>query len=184
MYRRSLAVSYKFLPQNPETDMSGTIDSITEQYPIRRGAVLGATAALGVLSVGFLFSGFSVGGAVVMYYVVHLWPLLLGGAGSGMALVLVFSLVPIVILLTSGYQLASESDHELSGFRKGATVTVGYALIGLVALGALFAGAGVSSIELALVSLLIRQNVVVAVLFTGVLVPATFGGLGGIFADS
>lgn len=164
--------------------MSSTSDSIADRYPIKRGVTLGATAFVGVLLVGFLLGGLTVSGAVVVSYLMHLWPFLQGGTGGGAAFVLILSLVPIVVLLASGYQLTREADQGGSAFGTGATVTAGYAPLALVALGYLFNGAQIGSLGMAAGTFVIKQNAAVAFLFTGILVPAVFGGLGGVIAGS
>jgi hypothetical protein len=162
----------------------------------RTGLLLGTGAFLAGLALTFLVGTLGVGrgvellvavdplqGTVVAFASLHLWPLALGGAAGWF---LVWTLVPAVVLTVAGYAAASGAPPGIGdedsggdgdeGFRRGASVAVGY--FGLTVLAFLLVvvlgGGQTGAIGFG--------GVAVGVLFTGVLFPLVFGGLGGTIA--
>lgn len=126
-------------------------------------------------TLGFIVALAPVEGTIFAFSTLHLWPQVLGARSMGGYLIL--TIVPLVILVASGYHLASGSDRG-NGFVDGASVAVGYLGLTLVAFGYLiFLASGRTGMALDL-------EVVIAIIFTGILYPALFGGIGGLIADS
>lgn len=132
------------------------------------------------LIVGFL--GFT--GALLSYFGFHVW--MLGGSGSAqVGSLAAFTLLPMVLLVGAGYVVASRGRlaDAADGFKRGATVAVGYLALALLSIvyfvvaangGAGGGGAGGSGLI----------DLVLTVLVTGVVFPVVFGGLGGVLAES
>ncbi|PSP75747.1 hypothetical protein BRC81_15335 [Halobacteriales archaeon QS_1_68_20] len=169
--------------------MSGTSGSITERLPIRHGAIVGAGGWIVGIVVSYALaqaagvSGSAVLGvsvldlSIVFYFMLHLWPLVLAPGTDMATAALMFTPIAVAILMVGGYRVASHADNAESGFRNGATATVGYFVLAVLSL--LFALGSVTQF-------LFQQatgRTIVVVLFTGVLVPVVFGGLGGAIAD-
>jgi hypothetical protein len=132
--------------------------------PIREGAIAGAIAwVAGLVLWGVLTGGAGgVPSVIFGYSALHLWALLVG-ANLG---VLVFSVIPIAVLAGTGYLLA------------GRTGARGWIPVG----GAVAVGYGGLALPSHLLILPPSVGLVIAVLFTGVLMPVVFAGLGGTFA--
>ena len=156
--------------------------------PVANGALIGAGAFLAGLLLTFVLgqAGISrslklltaiapVDGTILAFSTFHLWPQILGGSTSGGPIL--FTVVPFGLLLASGYVVASISGGG-DGFLRGASVTVGYFALTLLAFGYLFSLARASA------SMQITVDLVVAILVTGVAFPAIVGGIGGLIADS
>lgn len=169
--------------------MSGATGSITERLPIRHGAIVGGGAWVVGVVVSFALA--SMAGAsgsallgisvldlsIIFYYMLHLWPMFLAPGTDMATAALVFTPIAIVILLYGGYRVASRAENHESGFKNGATVTVGYFVLAVLSL--LFALGSITE-------LLFQQatgRTLVVVIFTGLLMPVVFGGLGGVIAD-
>ena len=156
--------------------------------PVAQGALIGAGAFVAGLLLTFVLgqAGINrsltlltalapVDGTILAFSSFHLWPQILGGSMSGGSL-LFFTVIPFGLLLGSGYVIASRSTAG-DGFLRGASVTVGYFGLTLLAYGYLFSLARASA------SMEITVDLVVAVLVTGVVFPAIVGGIGGLVAD-
>jgi len=156
--------------------------------PVANGAVIGAGAFVAGLLLTFVLgqAGINrsltlltaiapVDGTILAFSTFHLWPQILGGSTSGGPIL--FTVVPFGLLLASGYVVASRSGAG-DGFLRGASVTVGYFALTLLAYGYLFSLARASA------SMQITVDLVVAILVTGVVFPAIVGGIGGLVADS
>jgi hypothetical protein len=105
----------------------------------------------------------------------HLWPTILGSSGTGSFLV--GAIVPILLLIGSGYYVASRTRGG-SGFTNGASITVGYFVLSLLAfLYMTTMGSGGNQ------GLAIGVEFVVALVITGLVFPVVFGGIGGALAD-
>lgn len=160
----------------------------SNSVPVLQGVSIGAgafvlglivTYAIGQLginrSLAVLTTFAPLDGTLIGYSALHLWPTVVGN--SGMGDLLVFALLPMGILLGSGYRIASGATPG-SGFRTGASVAAGYLLLTLVAYGyMLFLASGSASAQLSL-------DVVVQIFVTGLLFPAVFGGIGGLISVS
>lgn len=157
--------------------------------PVQKGALAGGAIFVIGLIVTFVLAkvGFPRGMGMIMafdpifgsifgYSAFHLWPMILGS--SGMGSFTVGAIVPIVLLLGSGFWVASESTSG-SGFMNGASVTVGYFVLALLAfLYMIFTSSGTGG------GMQIGVDFVVALVVTGIVFPVVFGGIGGVIADS
>jgi hypothetical protein len=156
----------------------------SEGIPIRTGTVAGVVAFLVGLLVTFLVGALGVSrglsflvglaplqGAIVGFSSFHLWPLVLGGS-TGLSPV--WTLVPVVVLVLAGYLTVFTAGRSSNGFRDGASVAVGYFGLTVVAFLLSFVDGGGGQLG----------QVLVGVLFTGVLFPVVFGGVGGAVAGA
>jgi len=115
-------------------------------------------------------------GTLWSYTAFHLWPMVLGS--SGMGSFLVFVVLPIVILVGSGYWVASGAGRG-GGFMKGASVTVGYFVLSLLTFVYIAFIAGNAQVTME-----VGVDLVVALVMTGIVFPVVFGGIGGLLADA
>lgn len=156
--------------------------------PVQQGAISGGVmfivglvvtfivGTLGLSTILGLLVGFSpINGTIIGYLYMHLWPLVLGAQGIGS--ILVFTIIPIILLLIGGYWVASGSSGN--GFTNGASITVGYFILTLILMLYLsLVASGGSQINMQL-----NLDFFVALIFTGIIFPVVFGGIGGILAD-
>lgn len=167
-----------------------------ENVPLRRGAITGAGAFLGGAALVFFFmqlaggvlgalsSTAPIGTAAFGYSALHGWPALYDPS----VVVLLLGLIPAVILLAAGYSAASQtSGTPGTGFERGTSVVVGYLAVTVLSIGYFFVrlqsmagGAGSSG---SLTSGTDFVGLGFLVLFTGILFPLLFGGLGGLIAE-
>lgn len=158
------------------------------EFPVQHGATVGSGAfvlgllvtliigLLGLHGTLALVVGFApVSGTILGFSTLHLWPLIVSSSSMGGLVPL--TIVPLVILVAGGYLVASRTGRG-NGFVNGASVVVGYLALTLVAYAYLiFLASGRTGMTIDL-------DVLLQILFTGVLYPAVFGGIGGILADS
>ncbi len=166
--------------------MSGFPGSITERLPIRHGAIVGASAWVFGIVVSYALalvagvSGSDMGISVldlsiVFYSTLHLWPVVLAPGTETATAALTFTPIAVAILLGAGYRVASVADGE-RGFENGATVTVGYAVLAVLSLLFVLGSPTEFFFQQA------TGWTVVVVVFTGLVMPVVFGGLGGLVA--
>lgn len=127
-------------------------------------------------TIEFLISVTLVDGSIWGYTVFHQWPLVLGNGTTDSFLV--WAIVPIVILLGSGYWAVAQTRRG-NGFLTGASVAIGYFVLTVLAFLYLVFLAGDAQVTFEL-----GVDLVVAILITGVVFPVVFGGIGGLIADS
>lgn len=170
--------------------MSGATGSLTERLPIKHGIIAGAGAWIAGIAVSYVLAS-AAGGAgqglalfgistldlsVIFYFTLHLWPAVLAPS-SDVSVLLIFTPIAIAILLVAGYRVASKATNAESGFKNGATVTAGYAVLAVLSLLMVFGS---------FADLVFQEAtgfVLVSLVFTGLLMPVVFGGLGGWIAD-
>ena len=160
----------------------------TGQSVQQNGAIAGAAAYVAgivlTLLIGFaglsgafsLFVGFApVVGTVSLYSMLHLWPHILGGTGLGS--ILVWTLLPVVVLVAAGYWVASTND---GGFTEGASVAIGYFVLSVIGFLVLLvmgnSSGGSATGDILAIGL--------GLLFTGIVFPVVFGGIGGLIAEN
>lgn len=167
------------------------MSSATNGMPVQQGAVVGAVAFIAglILTLIIGMAGLSQGlgllvafspllGTVSAFLFVHLWPVVMGGGAGSF---LVWTIIPIIVLLVSGYYVGSNYDGSSSGFVAGASVTVGYLILTILGFLLLLAmGGGGSQANM---GVQIGQ-LIVGIIFTGIIFPVVFGGIGGAIADS
>lgn len=160
----------------------------SDGVPIRTGVLAGVGAFVVGLILTFLMGtlGLSRGlallvgiaplqGTIVSYSAFHLWPLVMGSGSMGGFLV--WTILPIVLLIVAGYAVASGTGDRSSGFKNGASVTAGYLLLTVLAFLLLIVmGGRAGSVQIG--------QLVVGIIFTGILFPVVFGGIGGAIADA
>lgn len=163
-----------------------------EDLPLQRGAITGAIAFVAgsllvfplLLVSGGQLSALALSVPVAMtsfsYATFHAWPVLFGGPPA----LLLFSALPAVILASSAYTIvAASGDSPHGGPARGATIVAGYFPLTVAAVGYFLVrrrtigdpGTVPTEIPVAVVA--------IVVLFTGVVFPVLFGGLGGAIAE-
>lgn len=138
--------------------------------------ILGQAGISQVLSLIIGFLGFT--GALVSYWAFHNWFIGSGATqAGGFAL---FTLVPIILLVISGYYVASKERLASSGdaFKTGASVAVGYFILAVLTIVYLMTMGGSGS------GVQLNLDLAIGLLIAGVIFPVVFGGIGGAIADS
>lgn len=158
-------------------------------FPAVQGAMVGAIAFVVGLLVTVLVGSFGlnptiellvsfslIDGSIWGYTAFHQWLMVIGN--GALDTFLVWAIVPIAILVVSGYWIASQAPRG-QGFMNGASVTVGYFVMTVLAFLylAFLVGNAQATIE-------VGVDLVIATVITGILFPVVFGGIGGILADS
>lgn len=153
-----------------------------DDVPIETGASVGAGAwvagvvltfvvgQLGLSQALSLIIGFApLRGTLSAYSAFHTWFL----SGTGGSMFLVFTLIPIVLLVGAGFFVAS-NNRASNGFATGASVAVGYLAMTVLSIVLLFVlgSGGVQIVDL-----------LISIVLAGVVFPVVFGGLGGLAAD-
>jgi len=166
------------------------VRSASDSAPVRTGAVAGVGAFVAGLSLTFIVGSLGLNaslsrlvgtvpiqGTVMAFVSLHLWPVALGIPVGGLV---VWAVIPAAVLVVAGYVTAASSATRLSrGLKNGASVTVGYLAVTVLAfLVVVVLGVGeAASVGGQLGTLLF------GVVVTGVFFPVVFGGLGGAIAD-
>lgn len=163
-----------------------------DDLPVNRGAVTGAIAfVVGsvlvfplLLVAGPPLSDLALSVPVAMttfsYVSFHAWPVLLGGPPA----LLLFSTLPGVILASSAYTIvAASSDSPRGGPARGATIVVGYFALSVVAVGFFLFRRQTLATPGTVTADIPGVVVAIVVLFTGIVFPVIFGGLGGALAE-
>lgn len=111
--------------------------------------------------------------SVVFYYTFHLWPLVLVPAELS-ANAVIFAPVAMVVLFWAGFRTSLRTDAASGrdGFRRGATVTIGYLGLAVLSLAAFSLSVQTSPLSDPFGTAIILSS-------TGVAFPVVFGGLGG-----
>ncbi len=170
--------------------------------PVGQGLKSGAFAWIGGLVLIFVFmqllgdvvaavsSAFPIASAAYVYSFLHGWPMVYGMPPTA----LVFSLIPIAILIASGYSAAQKtSGGTTNAAKRGASIVAGYFVLVLVSVLYIFVraaslvsdvtGTSTASAATETASGTDFGALLVILLFTGVVFPAVFGALGGIIAE-
>lgn len=163
-----------------------------EDLPLRRGAITGAVAfVIGILVTFPLLlvappplsteaARIPIAMGSFSYLIFHGWVVAFGGPSN----LMVFTGIPVVILLGAGYSVATAtSESPRRGVARGATIASGYLVLVLLSIGfVLWRQPSLAAVvaEPAQFVILIPIS---AFAFAGIAFPLIFGGLGGALAE-
>lgn len=164
--------------------------ALDEEVSVRDGAVLGAvpwvygvvlTFLFGTLgatdTLSFIVAPSPLFGSLFGYFLFHTW-FLPGGASEGLA---VFTAIPVGLLLAAGFLAARRRGPNVRAAVAGASVTVGYFVLGAISVVAAVSALGGGG-EAATLS--VDADALVGILVAGVVFPLLFGTIGGAIADA
>lgn len=169
------------------------LDGLRQQWPPRRTVIYGAVAWFGGLCSILVILALASGSTETLVnfplvFSTYYWGALHGWAGilSGQVGLLVLAGMPASLLFAVGYYAARRSaDRPESGARRGAWIAAGYLPVATVCFVWLYFRLNTffDSVAAETAVALNPFSLLLPLVFTGLVFPVAFGGLGGYVAD-